>query len=192
MGPTWVLSAPDGPRVGPMNLAIRDSCRWHGNAMSHATSYHGMTKLTRNIPVSTATRLNLRLQISLATRRWTDNYQNGGWYDEWYIHLHFQHIYFPQETPYMFHLNSMMKHKIVNSPPLIKWNNAFYNRSINTARESYFMYYSKVYWTVLCWKIFLVWFKFHRDLLVSVPLAIRQQLYHVMTSRKLGNGDSIH
>ena len=25
MGPTWVLSAPDGPHVGPMNLAIR---RW--------------------------------------------------------------------------------------------------------------------------------------------------------------------
>ena len=24
MGPTWVLSAPDGPRVGPMNLVIRD------------------------------------------------------------------------------------------------------------------------------------------------------------------------
>ena len=23
MGPTWVLSAPDGPRVGPMNFAIR-------------------------------------------------------------------------------------------------------------------------------------------------------------------------
>ena len=23
MGPTWVLSAPDGPQVGPMNLAIR-------------------------------------------------------------------------------------------------------------------------------------------------------------------------
>ena len=23
MGPTWVLSAPDGPLVGPMNLAIR-------------------------------------------------------------------------------------------------------------------------------------------------------------------------
>ena len=23
-GPTWVLSAPDGPHVGPMNLAIRD------------------------------------------------------------------------------------------------------------------------------------------------------------------------
>ena len=23
MGPNWVLSAPDGPHVGPMNLAIR-------------------------------------------------------------------------------------------------------------------------------------------------------------------------
>ena len=23
MGPTWVLSAPDGPHVGPMNFAIR-------------------------------------------------------------------------------------------------------------------------------------------------------------------------
>ena len=26
MGPTWVLSAPDGSHVGPMNLAIRDGC----------------------------------------------------------------------------------------------------------------------------------------------------------------------
>ena len=25
MGPTWVLSAPGGPQVGPMNLAIRDA-----------------------------------------------------------------------------------------------------------------------------------------------------------------------
>ena len=25
MGPTWVLSAPDGPHVGPMNLAIGDA-----------------------------------------------------------------------------------------------------------------------------------------------------------------------
>ena len=53
MGPTWVLSAPDGPHVGPINLAIRDVVRkkpdtkevklmrgqfvhimmsWHGNA----------------------------------------------------------------------------------------------------------------------------------------------------------------
>ena len=24
MGPTWVLSVPDGPHIGPMNLAIRE------------------------------------------------------------------------------------------------------------------------------------------------------------------------
>ena len=24
MGPTWVLSAPDGPHVGPMDLAVKD------------------------------------------------------------------------------------------------------------------------------------------------------------------------
>ena len=31
MGPTWILSAPDGPHVGPMNLVIREGtvvC-WH-------------------------------------------------------------------------------------------------------------------------------------------------------------------
>ena len=28
MGPTWVLSAPDGPHVGPMNLAIRVVMYW--------------------------------------------------------------------------------------------------------------------------------------------------------------------
>ena len=27
MGPTWVLSAPDGPHVGPMNPALRDTKR---------------------------------------------------------------------------------------------------------------------------------------------------------------------
>ena len=27
IGSTWVLSAPDGPYVGPMNLAIREACR---------------------------------------------------------------------------------------------------------------------------------------------------------------------
>ena len=28
MGPTWVLSAPGGPHVGPMNLAIRVSSQY--------------------------------------------------------------------------------------------------------------------------------------------------------------------
>ena len=30
MGPTWALSAPCGPHVGPINLAIRDSLSRHG------------------------------------------------------------------------------------------------------------------------------------------------------------------
>ena len=29
MGPTWVLSARDGPHVGPMNLAIEDAFKYH-------------------------------------------------------------------------------------------------------------------------------------------------------------------
>ena len=28
MGPTWVLSAPGGPHVGPINIAIRGGLRW--------------------------------------------------------------------------------------------------------------------------------------------------------------------
>ena len=31
MGPTWVLSAPDGPHIGPMNLAIRDAVAHTGS-----------------------------------------------------------------------------------------------------------------------------------------------------------------
>ena len=34
MGPTWVLSAPDGPHVGPMNLAIRVGFRVHSRLQS--------------------------------------------------------------------------------------------------------------------------------------------------------------
>ena len=34
MGPTWVLSAPDGPHVGPMNLAIRDGTEFTGDRKS--------------------------------------------------------------------------------------------------------------------------------------------------------------
>ena len=29
MGPTWVLSAPDEPHVGPMNLVIREVLLFH-------------------------------------------------------------------------------------------------------------------------------------------------------------------
>ena len=31
MGPTWVLSAPGGPHVGPTNLAIRAITHWYNN-----------------------------------------------------------------------------------------------------------------------------------------------------------------
>ena len=34
MGPTWILSAPDGPHVGPMNLAIRVGFRVHSRLQS--------------------------------------------------------------------------------------------------------------------------------------------------------------
>ena len=44
MGPIWVLSAPDGPLVGPMNLAIRDNIYW--SEMSYlcgsAHSFHAV------------------------------------------------------------------------------------------------------------------------------------------------------
>ena len=36
MGPTWVLSAPDRPHVGPMNLAIRDILQQY---IVHTMSY---------------------------------------------------------------------------------------------------------------------------------------------------------
>ena len=47
IGPTWVLSAPDGPHVGPMNLAIRDSTgvrfpEWlSGMSNVHITTVNG-------------------------------------------------------------------------------------------------------------------------------------------------------
>ena len=37
MGPTWALSAPDGPHDGPMNLAIRVALH---EAMVHDTTAH--------------------------------------------------------------------------------------------------------------------------------------------------------
>ena len=46
MGPTWVLSAPDGPHVGPTNLAIRDPpsvctrCTWFWSRLDGV--YHVM------------------------------------------------------------------------------------------------------------------------------------------------------
>ena len=38
IGPTWVLSAPDGPHVGPMDLAISDCILWCGMAIFRSSS----------------------------------------------------------------------------------------------------------------------------------------------------------
>ena len=55
MGPTWVLSAPDGPHVGPMNLAIRDiavslshpvEIRPGANSLSGEPDYFGRNKIS--------------------------------------------------------------------------------------------------------------------------------------------------
>ena len=39
MGPTWVLSAPDGSHVGPMNLSIRET-RWGKQLGCHCLLFH--------------------------------------------------------------------------------------------------------------------------------------------------------
>ena len=39
MGPNWVLSAPDGPHVGPMNLAIRESRHHDDSRVSGDTGF---------------------------------------------------------------------------------------------------------------------------------------------------------
>ena len=46
MGPTWVLSAPDGPHVGPMNLDIRDDNfdGWETLMQSYQYNVHSRSK----------------------------------------------------------------------------------------------------------------------------------------------------
>ena len=42
MGPTWVLSAPGGPHVGPMNLAIwGDACLFSNSSLLGGTETQG-------------------------------------------------------------------------------------------------------------------------------------------------------
>ena len=54
MGPTWVLSAPDGPHVGPMNLAIRDGAQQNNDnrpmPMMHQIS-HNAPLCNRNVHI---------------------------------------------------------------------------------------------------------------------------------------------
>ena len=46
MGPTWVLWAPDGPHVGPMNLAIRVFIEKSGPILSHILNIPSMCCLS--------------------------------------------------------------------------------------------------------------------------------------------------
>ena len=44
MGPTWVLSAPDGPRVGPINLVIRDSIYYNDLLNQQSTQFQNVCR----------------------------------------------------------------------------------------------------------------------------------------------------
>ena len=46
IGPTWVLSAPDGPHVGPMNFAIRAGMTWLPQS-ENLVQVHSWTKVYR-------------------------------------------------------------------------------------------------------------------------------------------------
>ena len=48
MGPIWVLSASDGPHVGPMNLAI-SLWKCKSNALRHSSSSSGVSIKLRNL-----------------------------------------------------------------------------------------------------------------------------------------------
>ena len=59
MGPTWVLAAPDGPHVGPMNLAIRDYA-----ASIYLNISHILQLLNRKIRLSFIYAMRWRLRVS--------------------------------------------------------------------------------------------------------------------------------
>ena len=64
MGPTWVLSAPDGPHIGPINLAIRDTGVWYSKeypSHSHPTFYFYL--LLKSVTLSSV----WKRQINLVT-----------------------------------------------------------------------------------------------------------------------------
>ena len=52
MGPTWVLSAPDGPHIGPMNLAMRWSLYWNKSLVVVLKAYTWDVGLYAALPVS--------------------------------------------------------------------------------------------------------------------------------------------
>ena len=67
MGPTWVLSAPDGPHVGPMNFAIRDGC--HG-VSRHRQRHRLLVQHLCRITTKNTSKLRITGPVSL---RWRHN-----------------------------------------------------------------------------------------------------------------------
>ena len=55
MGPTWVLSAPDGPHVGPMNFALRIGITRHRDDQVWVACTYGTSTLSVNylLPIMT-------------------------------------------------------------------------------------------------------------------------------------------
>ena len=88
MGPTWVLSAPDGPHVGPMNLAIRGCMNYRPRNMlmvsavgsqvrfqmhwqiSHTRSYvqGNWSEMAYSVMITYLLRQNLDVMIMLSFR----------------------------------------------------------------------------------------------------------------------------
>ena len=65
MGPTWVLSAPDGPHVGPMNLAIREALICTKGGLVHDGIYASWS-------LNTLTSLASPRYLSMAYLKWND------------------------------------------------------------------------------------------------------------------------
>ena len=53
MGPTWVLSAPDGPHVGPMNLALWVDMDFKITSLLSQPHTPGVNELTASFPTET-------------------------------------------------------------------------------------------------------------------------------------------
>ena len=102
MGPTWVLSAPDGPHVVPMNLAIR-AVMWRVFPFHHriCTGHHDNIKFWIILPPSTdptSRVLSIRVDYPglvsddamLSTTCWPVNHSLFPaqiWIPRWYIDL---------------------------------------------------------------------------------------------------------
>ena len=66
MGPTWVLLAPDGPHVGPMNLAIREWLHSHIGYLKREVRQD--YPLSPYLVILLAEQLSCKIQESKATR----------------------------------------------------------------------------------------------------------------------------